>query len=181
MCSVYRASGRLGPRPYLAVVLLTLVTPCVHAGAGVATVTLSTTCGDIVISVDTSVTDKAGRCFVRNCERGAYTGTVFEKAPRLLFAGAVRADGSLGTGGAALPDREIAGAKVRRGTVGFRPYTSTTGQRDGYEFFIATEDCADLDGKLTVVGTVSDGLAALDDITAATSTVAISSVSVSRD
>lgn len=175
------SKGRIPARTCVTALLLGLVVPSVHASAGLATVTLSTTSGDIVITVDTSETERAGRCFARNCERGAYTSTVFEKAPRMLFAGGVKGDGLPATGAAAIPDRENAGSTVRRGSVGFRPYLGTNEQRDGYEFFIATEDCEDLDGKLTVVGTVSEGLDVLDGIAAASSTVAIISLNVSWD
>ena len=132
---------------------------------GPTTVTLSTSCGPIVIELDPRTAPETVNSFVFLAEEGYFDGTVSHRViPGFMMqAGDPTATG-LGNPGYTIPDELPAeGMAYERGVVAMANAGPGTA---GSQFFILFGDADWLDPRYSIFGRVTDGFATLDAIEA---------------
>ncbi len=120
---------------------------------------LHTPRGEIVVGLDREHSPRAVATFVALAKAGVVDGTPFHRviADFVAQGGDPRGDGSGGPG-YTIAD-EPSDVPFVRGVVGIAHAGKDTG---GSQFFLVHSDQPHLDGRYTVLGTVVDGLAAMD-------------------
>lgn len=122
------------------------------------TATIKTTEGDIQIALDPSSNLEAVNAFVFLANEKYYDGTVFmqvnPEAPKFTAQAGDPTQTGLGTPGFTIADVPTSKPFVR-GAFGY----------DSGQFYISYEDVPALNGKETIIGTVTSGLDVLDKLT----------------
>lgn len=130
------------------------------------TAVLTTSCGDITITLDPSGAPETVNSFVFLARKGFYNGTVFHRVvPGFMIQGGDPLATGFGDPGYSLSDEfPEAGFEYQRGVVAMANAGRGT---TGSQFFIVNgPDASGLPNSFTVIGTVSAGLDALDAISA---------------
>ncbi len=131
------------------------------------TMTIKTSCGDIVIDLDAENAPNTVNSFAFLAEKNFYDGSICHRmndAPEFQF---LQCGDPTGTGGGSAPGYTIAeentkDAKYVRGTLAM----ANTGQPNstGSQFFLVAQDAKGLPPNYTVAGQVTKGLDVLDQI-----------------
>ncbi len=133
------------------------------------TAILTTTEGDITISLDPKNTPITVNNFVYLAKKGFYADTIFHRVIKgfMIQGGDPSGDGTGGPG-YTIP-AEIGLKHVRGAIATARLGDETNPEKDssGSQFFIAQEDTPSLDGEYTVFGHVQAGMDVVDKIASA--------------
>lgn len=122
------------------------------------TATIKTTKGDIVIELDAGAAPEAVNAFVFLARDSYYNGTLFmqvnPEAPRFTAQAGDPTQTGLGTPGFTV-NQNPTSKPFTRGAVGY----------DSGQFYISYQDAPALNGKETIIGSVTSGLDVLDRLT----------------
>jgi cyclophilin family peptidyl-prolyl cis-trans isomerase len=125
------------------------------------TATITTSCGDIVVSLDPGAAPETVNSFVFLAEQGFFDGTV---SHRVVPGFVIQAGDPTGTGrggpGYVIPDEFPAESTYHRGTVAMANAGPGT---TGSQFFVVLAD-APLPPEFSILGTVIDGMDVADRI-----------------
>jgi peptidylprolyl isomerase len=128
------------------------------------TATVKTVRGDITIKLRPDLAPNAVNSFVFLANEGYFNGVTFHGVVPGVVAQTGDPTGK-GTGGPgySLPDEYTTSVPFTRGVVGMASKTAPNSA--GSQWFIATGPVPSLDGKKTVFGQVTDGMAVVDCLT----------------
>lgn len=142
--------------------------PTARLAAGRAwNVTLATSCGTIVIRLDTRRDPKTAANFGRLAQRGYYDGLGFHRVvPGFVIQGGDPAGDGSGGPGYTVVEAPPKGTAYRRGVVAMAKTATDPSGASGSQFFVVTGADAGLPAEYAVAGRVVRGLGVVDRIAA---------------
>ena len=129
------------------------------------TLRFRTSCGDFVVTLDTTSAPATAASLVALAEQGFFDDTIFHRiAPGFVIQGGDPTQSGSGGPGYSTVDVPASGAKYTKGVVAMAKTQAEPPGTAGSQFFVVTGDDVGLTADYAIVGTVTDGLDVVDRI-----------------